>query len=293
MTRFNRGLDDRFVDALNKEYEKHGWWSKLVDDNDLYIGIRDNYLNVYFSGGSILELHHRSLAGFSGITHFKYLLNLSRKQAHRDYVKFKDGQFDQVSIKESYTDIARDIGKMKGAASHYQGDEKKGVHRISIEAKNVIDVEIQIPGERRRIDFAALQWANDKIEIVFYEAKLYSNGDIRGVDPKVCKQIREYESMLLRRCEEIEESYSRLANNIVSMNGWGQRRDEIFVEAANGNLSVNPEVRLAIFDFDDSQKNAANGTDGLFTKLKGTLGEDRVVAAGRPQDLKLKIKSPT
>ncbi|MDE0407655.1 MAG: hypothetical protein OXN81_07310 [Alphaproteobacteria bacterium] len=292
MTGFNRGLDDRFVDALNEEYEKHSWWSKLVDDNGLYIGIRNNYLNVYFAGGSILELHHRSLGGFTGITHFKYLLNLSREQAHRDYVKFKNGQFDPVSIKESYTDIARDIGKIKDAASHYQGDEKKGVHRISIEAKNVIDVEIQIPGERRRIDFATLQWVNDNIEIVFYEAKLYSNGDIRGVNPKVCEQIREYESMLSRRCEEIAESYSRLVNNIVSMNGWRQRRDEIFMEAANRNLSVNPKVRLAIFDFDDPQKNAANSADGLFTKLKCILGEDRVVAAGRPQDLKSKIKSP-
>ena len=53
---FNRGLKDEFVEALNREYEKDGgWWKKIVDDPELFIGIREDYLNIYFHGSSLLS----------------------------------------------------------------------------------------------------------------------------------------------------------------------------------------------------------------------------------------------
>lgn len=64
---FSRGLKTEFVAALNQAYgDQDSWWKKLVDDNDLYIGIRGNYLNVYFNGGSILELKYNKAKRFLG-----------------------------------------------------------------------------------------------------------------------------------------------------------------------------------------------------------------------------------
>ncbi len=59
MANFKRGLDDEFVDRLNEVYRARGWWHSLVNDRDLFIAIRDNYLNVYYRGGSVLKLKWR------------------------------------------------------------------------------------------------------------------------------------------------------------------------------------------------------------------------------------------
>ena len=56
MSKFSRGIRDKFVKSLNDEYEKNTWWRRIADDPQLFIGIRENYLNVYFNGGSVLEL---------------------------------------------------------------------------------------------------------------------------------------------------------------------------------------------------------------------------------------------
>ncbi len=58
---FRHGLNEPFIDTLNREYEKSGWWKRIVDDEHLFIGIRNHCLNVYFNGGSILELKHTSV----------------------------------------------------------------------------------------------------------------------------------------------------------------------------------------------------------------------------------------
>ncbi len=292
---FSRGLKCEFVQALNQAYdEKDSWWRALVDDKTLFVGIRNNYINIYFNGGSILELKYNSSKGLFGSTHFKYLLNLTRETVRRDYVKFENGKFHEVRIMDSYTDIGKDIGKIKDAVKRHQGDEKKGVHQISIDNRNVIDVEIQFPGTKGRIDFAALQKINGEIKIVFFEAKLYSNSELRSpsVNPRIFTQIMQYENILSSRRDEIEKSYARVAKNIVLINGWNRRRDNIFFEAANGNLSVDPKVRLAIFGFDDPQKSAANSPDGLFSRMKAGLDETRVLAKGDSHYFRSAIRSP-
>ena len=292
---FSRGLECEFIQALNKTYdEQDSWWRTLVDDKDLFVGIRKNYINIYFNGGSILELRYSQSKGLFGSAHFKYLLNLTRENTRRDYVTFKNGKFDPVAIMDSYTDIGKDIGKIKNAVKRHQGDEKKGVHQISVDNGNVIDVEIQFPGAKGRIDFAALQKINGEIKVVFFEAKLYSNGELRSpsASPRIFGQIMQYENILSSRRDEIEKSYAQVAKNIVQINGWDRRRDNIFFEAANGNLSVDPKVRLAIFGFDDPQKNAANSPDGLFSRMKAGLGEDRVLAKGDSHYFRSAIISP-
>ena len=56
MSVFNRGLDDAFVAAFNKEYDKGGWLNALVDDEELFVAIRENYVSFYYRGCSLLQL---------------------------------------------------------------------------------------------------------------------------------------------------------------------------------------------------------------------------------------------
>ncbi len=289
---FRRGLDEPFIDALNSEYGKSGWWKRIVDDKDLFIAIRNGYLNVYFNGGSVLELRHAG-GELVGKTHFKHLLNLAT-ESNDDYIRFSGGKFSPVEIGKSYRDIASDIEGIKKSIKLYQGDEKAGVHHIILDNCNVIDTEIAIPGENARIDFAALQRCKGRMNIVFFEAKTYSSPDIRSQNrPAVLEQICRYNTMICGRREELEEAYRQVLRNVLCLEGWRDRRHPVLSEAAACDLHVDPKIRLVIFGFDAPQRRAAeDGSNGAFRRLRHCLGEDRVLTRGDPKGLRRGIESP-
>ena len=284
---FNRGLKDEFVEALNREYEKDGsWWKKIVDDPELFIGIREDYLNIYFHGSSLLKLEHTG-GHLVGETHYKYLLKSPcRNELDNKYVNFKKGYFDPLNGMESYRDIGEDIDAIKKkAVASLRGTEKKGVHEIMIDNANVIDTEIAFPRSGERVDFAALREEKNKLKLVFYEAKVFSSSEITAKvgKPQVIDQLEKYEKILSERAECIRKSYCRVAANFLDLAGYDGRRSALLQQAKEGNFDVCPEVRLVIFGFDGAQKEAANSSDGLFTRLKDILGENRVLTKDDPR----------
>ena len=283
---FKRGLKDEFVEALNREYEKDGgWWKKIVDDPELFIGIREDYLNIYFHGSSLLKLEHTG-GHLVGETHYKYLLKSPcRDELDNKYVNFKKGYFDPLNGMESYRDIGEDIDAIKKkAAASLRGTEKKGVHKIILRNENIIDTEIAFPGSGKRVDFAALREEKNKLKLVFYEAKVFSSSEIRaGVGkPQVIDQLEKYEKILSERAEGIRKSYSRVATTFLDLAGCG-RRSALFQQAKEGSFEVCPEVRLVIFNFNGAQREAANASGGLFARLKDILGKNRVLTKGDPR----------
>lgn len=52
-----RGLDKTFVEDLNNKYKNIIEFVK--DNNDVFLGIRENYINLYVDGGSILKLEYK------------------------------------------------------------------------------------------------------------------------------------------------------------------------------------------------------------------------------------------
>ena len=283
--KFDRGITDSFVNALNNEYRNDSWWKKIVDDKDLFLGIRGDYLDVYYNGGSILNLEYNN-GEFVGKVHYKYLKNTARGEAGSDYVRLRERTFDQV--------YGTDIQGIKNSAGAHQGEEKTGVHEIIMRNTNVIDTEIQLPGESRRIDFAALQKADGVTKIVFFEAKTYSNSDLRSkTRPEVLGQVEEYQEIICRRRNEIVESYQCIARNIDCMSGWRDRRSRILSQAATENLTIDPEVRIVVFGYDDAQKRTAdNEPTGAFARLREVLGTHRVLTTGCPGNFIRGIESP-
>ena len=296
MSKLSRGISDNFVEALNDEYKKNGWWKRIVDDGQLFIGIRKNRLNVYFNGGSVLELW-RAKGEFVGETHFKYLINQARKSTTSPHIKFTNGVFDRVDLMDTFREIGNDIEGIKRMISlrEHQIEEKKGVHKLIIQNRNVIDTEIQFPGDktRKRIDFSALQQRDGKVNVVFFEAKIYSNSEIHlPLDcPSILDQVDAYRSLIESRRAEIQESYRKVARNICTMKGWKRRRGSIFSEAAGNGLYVDPDVRVVIFGFNEQEKIAGNRSDGVFSRLRRELGDNCVLAKGLPKDLKREISS--
>ena len=231
MSTFNRGLDDAFVDALNQEYEKDGWWRQFVDDRDIFLAIRENHVNAYYRGCSLLRLDWKANA-IVGKTHYKYLLNSA---LDRPYVEIVDGRANlRDDTRSLFLSGLNNIGALKKAAEPYAGPEKSGVHDILASNPNILDVEIafgtggtdESDPSAPRVDFAAIQDSGEDAKIVFFEVKHFDNGDLRAsgdVEPKVIQQIETYSRLLRENRNAVIDSYRRVCRNLLGLRGLEER----------------------------------------------------------------------
>ena len=180
---FDRGLDDHFVDALNREYRNGGWWRAMVDDRDLFVAVRDNRVNVYHHGCSLVEVRLES-GEVVGRTHYKYLLRPSLDSD--PYVSFENAAYVwRDDPAELFVASPAQLKALKGAAKPYAEEEKTGVHQIIKCNANVLDVEIgfglqgtaESDPSAPRVDFATLWIGDERGRVVFYEAKRFANHD--------------------------------------------------------------------------------------------------------------------
>jgi hypothetical protein len=297
-TYFRRGLDQEFVEKLNELYDQSdSWWRALVDDDKLFLAVRDNYVNIYYLGCSLLKLTWNPKTGDGdvvGETHYKYLLKPSLTGSN--YIKIVDGQPESQQLEDMFTKNLADTDDLKKAAKRYAGSEKTGVHNIVLANPNIVDLEIAFAASSSDsaslIDFAALKKTDRGFEIVFFEAKDFSNGALRAsgdADPKVIGQIERYKNLLEEdNCGEISVSYRRVCGNLFDLRGLAKRhheRHEILKGIADGStpLTVNDAPRLVVFGFDEAQRVGKDWKPHL-KKLKDKLGEDRVLLRGGSKD---------
>lgn len=263
---FNRGVSKEFVQTL----KKWGHWEEILDDSDLFIAIRDGYVNVYYQGCSIFRISYKN-GGLVPETHYKYLVS---PNVQNPYVLWEG---DRPAIADRVNEIlihGFDLASLKKSSSAYAGDEKEGVHDILKSNRNVIDVEVALSPEaeaeeagqarkekgRRvanRIDFAAIQKKDDKACVVFFEAKRFDNSELRSRkhEPAVFEQIRKYEAFITNNRLDVERSYRSVCKNMVEL-VQTNRYDPLVSEVADSpeKLTVDPEVLLVVFGYDADQE---------------------------------------
>ena len=289
MGKFDRGLDNTFIRTLNEEYDKDGWWRAFVDDPELFLAIRHGRVNVYYRGCSLLKWE----AGAPNWEiHYKYLL---RPNMDDLYVKVDGGQpILRDDVKGFFIENLADLESLKKAARPYAGDEKTGVHDVIRANENVLDVEIQLG--RDRIDFVALQETDRGIDLVFFEAKHFSNRELRSKGaPKVVKQIKRYASMLRDNCQAIRDSYCRVCNNLMDLPKLAERyprRHKLMKRIVDRpqELFLDKNPRLIVFGFDEDQKDGSNWEPHR-QKLKHELGDERVLLRGRSKGFRKGIST--
>lgn len=283
--------------ALAALAQKPGWWQDVLADASLIIGIRDEEFDVYWNGQSIFH------ADFQGKrvnvnTHVKYLLDPDRS----DRVDLKeDGRFHVVASPMLASYAPGTLKKLKTAADLFSGTEKQGVHAIAQANENIIDVEIRLDAKgldtkrkQPRIDIAAFEQRSDVVEVVFWEAKLFVNKELRasGSAP-VVSQIEEYKRVLEARQTEVLSSYRRVANNLAAIakmsNSVRQVGPAIRAVAGGAEMRMSSpaKVGLVVFGFDDDQKADGGYGHTHFKKLKDQLGEKSVRACGKADGVKL------
>lgn len=301
MSVLNRGLDDDFVEALNREYERGGsWWKGFVDDKELFLAIRRNYVNVYYRGCSLLKLKWNG--AILGETHYKYLLRPKLTNGHGAYLDVRDGRVDfpVKKVGDFFVEDLIGINDLKQAAKPYAETEKIGVHEIVSRNWNVLDVEIAF-GESAnlsapRADFAVLRKTEKGENIVFFEAKHFgkSKGALRAegdAEPKVIGQIGRYADLLRRNRKTIIDSYRRVCCNLWNMSGVNERnpeRHKLLHGIVDGSiqLHVDEEPELVVFGFDADQRDGKNW-GAHREKLKSQLGS-RVHFVGDSKNFRCK-----
>jgi hypothetical protein len=299
MGAFQRGLSVTFMELLRKEVEKGGWWRDVVQDPDLLLAVRNEYLNVYWRGQSVFKVWMKEGA-LAASTHPKYLLNPTlSKQVLFDGKCFSE--LPEDAIVRNYEGPST-LEQIKKSAQLYAGEEKKGVHAIVRANPSVVDVEIAVPanGEQDeeklpRIDIAAFREDGNAATLVFWEAKLFDNKELRvhNGNARVIGQIEKYRVAVSAQPANVIESYSRVASNlaaIADMSGGARAISNLVRDVSKGvkTLSLNdpPAVGLLVFGFDQAQRD-----DKLwkahFDKLKDPLGGKLFLAAGQPNDLRI------
>ncbi|HYD86257.1 MAG TPA: hypothetical protein VEA80_02170 [Vitreimonas sp.] len=293
---FERALDGDFIKALNRLYVDGSWWKDLLEDEDVFIAVRGNYLNAYFQGCSLAKITFEQ-GEVCTSTHYKYLLRSIRSP----YIKAKAGKFQ-------YPDAWKDPGSvfaqglherdtLKAAAEVYsRGTEREFVSNV-ITSKvikdlgNVIDVEIafSVPSTgdtddatTPRIDLAALERTSDGVQLVMYEAKLFQNQELRSGSEQVpvLGQIAQYEAVLREHHDDVRRSYLNTARIVLAIDGlpvprklWARR-----IVENEQSFSVSPKARLIIGNFDNDQKHGKAWKPHR-EKLERNIGASRIFAA--------------
>ena len=268
MFQFNRGISPEFVDRLNSEYVAGGWWKAIADDQELFVAIRDGYINVYWKGNSLLKLWQEG-TNLIGETHYKYLL---RPDFEQPYLRVADGKATLEASTNLFMGDISDLASLKRSANAYAGEEKKGVHQIVMSNPNVVDVEIAFGAENEksgavtanRIDFSALRLEQSGPEIVFYEAKLFANKELRanGDEVPVLGQLRRYQKYLLDGQSDLLRSYRKVCGNLAALNGVNNRYGSLSgvmkdISESRCNLTICDDVRLVVFGYDSDQRDGA------------------------------------
>ena len=270
MSDFNRGLNEEFVEALNAEYrERHSWWRPFVDDDQLFLAVREGYVNVYHCGGSILELKRPYGRWFKGKVHHEYLGK--KEPSGNPYIPVEQDELGSLRV----ADLKK---KVKERWARY---EKGDVHQV-VQANRgrILDVEIHVPGAGSQVDLAMIFDGC----LRFYEAKVASNGCLvsQGPTPRVVDQIRRYAESIAANGESIVNSYQKVISNLTALRGVRDRHPERhrLLEAVSGKLTVDPFPWLVITGA-STNRNWGDHLKKLKSQLKG-----RVICIDDPADQK-------
>ncbi|MEJ7694031.1 hypothetical protein [Daejeonella sp.] len=239
MSEFKRGIENqKFIEELNSNTD----FQRMIADKDLFIAIRDEYLNVYYYGQSISKI---SFAG-----------NKIKWRTHKKYLGINESGYADTS---SHLDDLENIKAI--IAREYAGREKKQVNAqiLKNEKLCILDVEVTFGREENSgklsIDYLAVEKnENDKITLVFYEAKHFDNSEIRARDePKVFNQIKKYGMALNTHKIEIINSYKTICKNVFELNLNNRDKLHKLIGADIGQIEIDVEPRLIIFEIDQSK----------------------------------------
>lgn len=265
MSEFKRGIKNlNFITELNNNC----YFQKMVSDEDLFIAIRNEYINVYYYGQSICKIE------------FKKRENEIKWTTHKKYLGINESGYSSTG------DYLNRIDELKHNARIYGGREKEQVKKHILEDKGlcILDVEVTFSKEHSNgkvygkisIDYVTVEKNEGEINnLVFYEAKHFNNSEIRANDtPKVFGQLEKYERVLSdsNHKAEILNSYKHIFENIKALNLNNRSKLDELIGVNSQYLEIDTKPRLILFEIDKNKKD-----DIHLNKLRDRLGSKGLI----------------
>ena len=203
-----------------KELKKQqpNWWILFCEDKELYIDIRkDNYINVYYFGGSVAKIDYKN--GFVAETHQKYLGDdKPRGNTKNGTDKFEYDSLDLTKLTQTKIANIKDRiwhDYLRHGNSEYPA-EKWIQGKIIKESPTYIDSEFQFNKDDEidnlRIDLIELTEG----VLSFVELKGISDSRLRIDEnrntgtPEIIEQMRKYQMFINKYEFEIKDYYKKL-----------------------------------------------------------------------------------
>ena len=184
---------------------KYAWWENIKQNHDLYIEIRkDNNINVYFQGGSVVKLHycskHKKIQAFT----------------HRKYLYGNGTGYAECSLDNDLETIINNIPNMYSGKKGY---EKENLSEKYIQSQyiinyhsNYIDSEFAYKDNLFDIRVDLIECING--ELRFVELKTIDDSRMlkRNDDnPEVVEQVEAYKNFISNyKPEKIVEYYQKV-----------------------------------------------------------------------------------
>jgi ribonuclease BN (tRNA processing enzyme) len=136
-----RGIDDDFAEAFKKN-KLYQFYKKHKDKDELFIGVRNNCLNIYYNCGSIVKIEYKN---------GKFFYDISDS-----YLDKKPEEITPQFICEKYEDIKEKIIKYRGVEGKAQSKLVYLNNNNELSKWFCVDIENANSGFRGRFDIIAI-----------------------------------------------------------------------------------------------------------------------------------------
>jgi len=178
----SRGLDNDFMVALLKEYDQlHSFLELVKSDHTLDLEIRENYINIYYRGGSIVKIGPEKING-------KYKLDFDENYFG------KNGEEIEITI-DNFPKMKKAIDRNLSEIFKLEREFQQLIVRENNYSSIANDTDYYIADieykkdakDDSRIDMIAVKWKSDSInrqktdnlELALIEVK-YGDGALTG-----------------------------------------------------------------------------------------------------------------
>ena len=200
---FNLNADAEIFKELEK---KPSWWKMILSDQDLYVNVRkDNRINVYYRGASVMELSLSRKGDIVGKIHHKYY----------------DEDNESVYIPVKPEEVAYQLDEIKKAIRNLkqpknpEGDSEKAIQGEMYVQGGYIDTEYEFVNEKggiTRIDFTTL---HEDGMLEFVELKRISDNRLlkevgSSNEAEIIDQMKRYKQFIGNNADSIVEYYKKV-----------------------------------------------------------------------------------
>lgn len=237
---FNLSTDAKLFEELGK---RPTWWKTILSDKELYVNVRkDNRINVYYLGASVMELYISRTGSIEGKIHSEYF----KPQPTKEY------------LRRNPTEIVSQLDEIKERIRNYkkpnnpEGDSEKAIQGKLYIQGGYIDTEYEFVNDRgviTRIDFTSLH-KDGMLEFVELK-RISDNRLLKEVgslkEEEIIDQMKRYKLFIGNNTESIVKYYEKVLK-ILKKIGVD---NPLLAISINGVL---PEARLLFAGYKDGKE---------------------------------------